>query len=186
MRARDLEDAMDWLKRADLIYQTHRINEPSLYIEAYQNGAFKLYFVDVGLLSTKADIPASVLIEKNTIFKEFKGALTEQYTQQQLRSECGIDPHYWQNDTTRTEIDFIFQTEMNVVPVEEKAETNTKAKSLLSYCHKHHPKIAVRCSMNDFNSQIVQFEDGHSVNLIDLPLYTVFLMRSICQEILQS
>lgn len=173
MRARDLEESMDWLQRAGLIYQVHRINEPLLPIKAYRDGAFKLYFLDVGLLGAKADLAVSVLLEKSAIFREFKGALTEQYVQQEMRAECGLEPHYWQNDSTRSEIDFIFQKEMKVIPVEVKAETNTKAKSLIYYCHKYNPAEAFRCSMNDFSRQSLNPDEANATVLIDLPLYAV-------------
>lgn len=173
MRARDLEEALDWLQRAGLIYQVHRINEPSLPIGAYRDGAFKLYFLDVGLLGARVDLAASVLLEKTAIFREFKGALTEQYVQQQMRAECGIEPHYWQNDSVRSEIDFVFQKEMKVIPVEVKAETNTKAKSLVYYCRKYEPEEAIRCSMNDFSRRSLDVGGEKCTTLIDLPLYAV-------------
>lgn len=178
MRARDLEDAMDWLQRAGLIYQVHRINEPAIPLDSYRDGAFKLYFLDVGLLGARVDLPASVLLEKTAVFREFKGALTEQYVQQQLRAECGIEPHYWQNESARAEIDFVFQKEMNVVPVEVKAETNTRAKSLMSYCRRYAPQEAIRVSMNDYACQGLDFGAGRCTALVDLPLYAVFCMPS--------
>ena len=179
MRARDLEDAMDWLQRAGLIYHTPRINEPAIPIGAYRDGAFKLYFLDVGLLGAKAGLSTSVLLEKTAVFREFKGALTEQYVQQQLRAECDIEPCYWQNESTRSEIDFVFQHEMNIVPVEVKAETNTRAKSLINYCRKYMPPVAVRCSMNDYCISKLPTSDETDTCLLDLPLYAVFLMPSL-------
>lgn len=182
LRSRDLEDALDWLKRAGLIEQVNRISTPSLPISAYKDGAFKLYFVDVGLLSAKVDLSARVLLEKTAVFSEFKGALTEQFVQQQLRAECGQNPLYWRSDSFQAEIDFIFQTEMNVIPMEVKAETNTKAKSLLSYCRKYHPDIAMRCSMNDYNRQEIRTENDDVVILLDIPLYAIFLAETLCRS----
>ena len=181
LRSRDLEDALDWLKRAGLIEQVNRINSPSLPISAYKDGAFKLYFVDVGLLSAKVDLSARVLLEKTAVFSEFKGALTEQYVQQQLRAECRIAPLYWRSDSFQAEIDFVFQSDMNVVPVEVKAETNTKAKSLLSYCRKYAPEVVIRCSMNDYNRQLLPTGEDKQTILLDIPLYAAFLIKSLCQ-----
>lgn len=182
MRSRDLEDALEWLKRAGLVEQVNRINSPSLPISAYKDGAFKLYFVDVGLLSAKVNLSARVLLEKTAVFSEFKGALTEQYVQQQLRAECGIDPLYWRSDSFQAELDFVFQDEMNVVPVEVKAETNTKAKSLMSYCRKYSPEIVVRCSMNNYNRQQLTTDNNQQTVLLDIPLYAAFLIRTLCQQ----
>lgn len=180
LRSRDLEDALDWLRRAGLVERVNRINSPSLPISAYKDGAFKLYFVDVGLLAAKVDLPVRVLLEKTAVFSEFKGALTEQYVQQQLRAECAIEPLYWRSDSYQAEVDFAFQRDMNVVPVEVKAETNTKAKSLLSYCRKYQPKLALRCSMNDYNRQMLSLADDCSVVLLDVPLYALVALDTLC------
>lgn len=182
LRSRDLEDALDWLKRAGLVEQVNRINSPALPISAYKDGAFKLYFVDVGLLSAKVDLPVRTLLEKTAVFSEFKGALTEQFIQQQLRSECGISPLYWRSDSFQAEVDFVIQNDLNVVPVEVKAETNTKAKSLLSYCRKYSPAIAIRCSMNDYNRQFLTTGDNQQTILLDIPLYAAFLAETLCKK----
>lgn len=182
LRSRDLEDALDWLKRAALVEQVNRISSPSLPIAAYKDGAFKLYFVDIGLLAAKVNLPLRTLMEKTAVFSEFKGALTEQFVQQQLRAECGIAPLYWRSDSFQAEVDFAFQTELNVVPVEVKAEHNTKAKSLLSYCRKYTPPIAVRCSMNDYSRQALPTADNKETILLDIPLYAAFLVPPLCMN----
>ena len=184
MRARDLEGAMDWLFRAGLIYRVDRINEPSLPIGAYRDGAFKLYFLDVGLLGAKCELEVSTILEKSAIFKEFKGALTEQFVQQELRAESQISSHYWQSDTFRAEVDFVIQTSMNVVPIEVKAEHNTKAKSLLNYCRKYKPVLAVRISMNDFSENNLETSETTNTTLLDIPLYATFMLLPICREAL--
>lgn len=185
MRARDLEDAMDWLIRAGLVYRTPRINEAALPISTYRDGAFKLYFSDVGLLGAKVGLDIAVLVEKTSVFREFKGALTEQYVQQQMRADCALEPHYWQSESARAEIDFVFQQGMHVVPVEVKAETNTRAKSLMSYCRKYHPRVAVRCSMNDYHLQSLAHSAEASTQLIDIPLYAVSQITKECSAALR-
>lgn len=182
LRSRDLEDALDWLKRAGLVERVNRISSPALPISAYKDGAFKLYFVDIGLLAAKVNLPLRTLMEKTAVFSEFKGALTEQFVQQQLRSECGIETLYWRSDSFQAEVDFVFQTEMNVVPVEVKAEHNTKAKSLLNYCRKYTPLIAVRCSMNDYSRQALPTVDNKETILLDIPLYASFLVPPLCMK----
>lgn len=186
MRARDLEGAMDWLFRAGLIYRVERIKDPSLPIGAYRDGAFKLYFLDVGLLGAKCELEISTILEQNAIFKEFKGALTDQFVQQELRAESHVTPHYWQSDTFRAEVDFVIQTAMNVIPIEVKAEHNTKAKSLINYCRKYAPNLAVRISMNDFSQNKLQTKKETTTILLDIPLYATFMLLTICRENLQQ
>ena len=52
--------------------------------------------------------PANI-VEGNTVFTEFKGALTEQYVCQQLVSECALKPYYWSAENSSGEIDFLVQ-----------------------------------------------------------------------------
>lgn len=184
MRARDLEEAMNWLQRAGLIYLTRRVNQPALPMGMYEDGAFKVYFLDVGLLAAKSELHASVLLEKNAVFREFKGALAEQYVQQQLRAECAISPHYWHSEKTQTELDFLFQAVMSVVPTEVKAETNTRAKSLLSYCRKYAPSVAVRTSLNDYSRQTLDNGTDTPTILLDIPLYALMHIETECREVL--
>lgn len=186
MRARDLESALDWLRRAGLIYRVERINEPAIPIGAYRDGAFKLYFLDVGLLGAKCELEISTILEKNAIFREFKGALTEQFVQQELRAESSLTPHYWQSDTARAEIDFVIQAVMNVVPIEVKAEHNTKAKSLVTYCRKYHPSLAIRVSMNDYALHSLDTGQENNTTLLDLPLYASFMLEEVSRTIIQS
>ena len=70
---------------------------------------------------------------------------------------------------------------MTVVPVEVKAETNTKAKSLLTYCRKYTPRMAVRVSMNDQAQNLITAENGATTILFDLPLYAAFMLPDICR-----
>lgn len=181
MRAKDLEDAIDWLLRAGLIYRVNRISKPALPINPYAEGAFKLYFLDVGLLAAKTGIEPDVIVKGNRIFQEFKGALTEQYVQQQLRAECQLSPSYWVSESMRAEVDFLLEFAMNIIPVEVKAELNLRAKSLKSYCDKYTPTVAVRCSMHSYYKQ-----NTGSTTLIDLPLYAVGRITQECREVISA
>lgn len=115
--------------------------------------AFKIYMLDVGLLLAMADLDASVIIDGNRIFTEFKGALTEQYVLQQMIAELGVEPYYYTTANSTGKIDFMLQAPGSVIPVEVKAEENLRAKSLWAFCEKYHPKHAVRTSMSDFREQ---------------------------------
>ena len=115
--------------------------------------AFKIYMLDVGLLLAMADLDASVIIDGNRIFTEFKGALTEQYVLQQMIAELGVEPYYYTTANSTGEIDFMLQAPGSVILVEVKAEENLRAKSLRAFCEKYHPKHAVRTSMSDFREQ---------------------------------
>ena len=124
--------------------------------------AFKIYMLDVGLLLAMADLDASVIIDGNRIFTEFKGALTEQYVLQQMIAELGVEPYYYTTANSTGEIDFMLQGDLDCIPIEVKAEQNLRAKSLKAFCDKYQPDMAVRSSMANYKK-----EDW----LINVPLY---------------
>lgn len=177
LRMRDLESPMQWLLDAGLIYKVNRISKPAFPPDAYRDAAFKVFFIDVGLLGAKTRLPVDVILDGNRIFTEFKGALAEQYVQQQLRSVCSIEPYYWSTANSQNEIDFLVQSGLDMVPIEVKAEKNLQAKSLKSFCKKYHVTKAVRVSMAAWCEQDMPIaDDGSSCRLINLPLYAVHLL----------
>lgn len=164
-RAKDYETALMWLTDCGLVHKVYRVTAPSIPLKAYEDlKAFKLFLADVGLLGCMVRLNQSVLLDRNELFKEFKGALTEQYVLQQLKTVKGVDTYYWTNDRGNAEIDFLIDTGNEIVPIEVKAETNLKAKSLKTFCEKYNPKMAIRTSMTDYKQ-----EDW----LLNLPLWAV-------------
>ncbi|HWQ73160.1 MAG TPA: ATP-binding protein [Desulfitobacteriaceae bacterium] len=169
-RAKEYEQAMLWLTDCGLVHKVHRVNAPRLPLKAYEDlKSFKLFLLDVGLLSCMVRLNQSTLLDGNEFFKEFKGALTEQYVLQQLKTLKGLGTYYWTNDRGGAEIDFVVDDGSAVIPIEVKAETNLKAKSLKMYQGKFHPKLSVRTSMADYKR-----ED----RLLNLPLYAIEVMCS--------
>ena len=164
-RAKDYETALMWLTDCGLVHKVYRVTAPSIPLKAYEDlKAFKLFLADVGLLGCMVRLNQSVLLNGNELFKEFKGALTEQYVLQQLKTVKGVDTYYWTNDSGNAEIDVLIDTGNEIVPIEVKAETNLKAKSLKTFCEKYNPKMAIRTSMTDYKQ-----EDW----LLNLPLWAV-------------
>ena len=153
-RAKDYELAMLWLTDCGLVHKVHRVTAPSLPLKAYEDlKAFKLFLVDVGLLSCMVRLRQDTLIAGNELFKEFKGALTEQYVLQQFKTLKGIEAYYWTNERGNAEIDFVIDNGNEVIPVEVKAEVNLQAKSLKTYKEKFGPVRAIRTSMADYKNE---------------------------------
>jgi predicted AAA+ superfamily ATPase len=174
-RASEFELAIQWLKDAGLIHTVVRVKKPRVPIMSYQDTAFKMFSLDVGLLGAQSGLDAQSIIDGNRIFTEFKGALTEQFVLQQLIAECSIEPYYWSAENSKGEIDFIFQHGTSIIPLEVKAEKNLKAKSLIVYSRKNKIPLALRTSMASFNKSIVDSSDNSEFEfqLIDLPLYAI-------------
>ena len=164
-RAKDYETAIMWLSDCGLVHKISRVNAAGVPLKSYEDlKAFKLFLVDVGLLGCMAGLRQRTLLDGNNLFVEFKGALTEQYVCQQLKTIEDLGIYYYTNDRGSCEIDFVIDTGELIVPVEVKAEVNLRAKSLKTYQEKFAPEVSVRTSMADYKK-----DDW----LINLPLYAI-------------
>ncbi len=164
-RAKDYELALLWLSDCGLVHKVNRVTVPNLPLKAYEDlRAFKLFFVDIGLLSCLAGLRQNVLLDGNELFKEFKGALTEQYVLQELKTRTGIQCYYWTAERGTAEVDFVVGNGADVFPIEVKAEINLQAKSLKVFHEKYRPAKSIRTSMADYK------DEGW---LINLPLWAV-------------
>jgi uncharacterized protein len=162
-RAKDFEIAIGWLVEAGLLLKVNRIAKPILPLNAYVDmDSFKLFFVDIGLLNAMGNLDAKILLEKNNIITEYKGALTEQFVCQQLSIMHTL--FYWTPDVGTSEIDFVLQHKNEAVPIEVKAEENLKAKSLKLFVDKFKIKTAIRSSMSKYREEAW---------LTNIPLYAV-------------
>lgn len=153
-RAKEFELAIEWLKDAGLIYKVNRCKKPQLPLVAYEDfSAFKIYMSDIGLMTAMSNIPPQSLLIGNTLFSDFKGALTEQYVLQQLMACQSLSIYYWSAENSRGEIDFLVQKEDEIIPVEVKAEENLKAKSLRSFVERNPNLHGMRLSMSPYREQ---------------------------------
>jgi len=164
-RAKEFELAIQWLLDCGLLHQCFRISKPDMPLSAYQDlSAFKLYHNDVGLLGAMAKLPLKTILDGNAIFTEFKGSLTENFVIQQLLLNEENDIYYWTNENSTAEVDFVVQNEEEIIPIEVKSGTSTKAVSFKFFCEKYKPKKAIRTSLNDYKQEEW---------MINLPLYAI-------------
>jgi predicted AAA+ superfamily ATPase len=169
-RAYEYETPLDWLKTAGIINKCIRVAEGKMPLSAYaDNSSFKVYMMDTGLLCSKFDIAANVVINSPTSFSGFKGALAENYIMQTLVAN-GFSPYYW-SSPGKAELDFVFQDKQgNIIPLEGKSADNVKAKSLKSYVSLYQPPYSIRVSAKKFG-----FENG----IKSIPLYALFLFSPL-------
>ena len=153
-RARNFEEAIRWLVDAGLLVRVDRITKPGLPLSAYLDpGAFKLYLLDIGLLGAASRLDSSTILNGSRLFEEFKGALTEQYVCQQFTATDAIIPYYWSAENATGEIDFVYDFAGKVIPVEVKAETNLRSKSLKAFTNRYNIEHAVRLSLAKYRQQ---------------------------------
>lgn len=164
-KKRDYESAIDWLKASNLIYQCTLVNKIQPPLKAFEQiDYFKLYLSDVGLLTSLLEISFSdILLDTEYMFK---GTIAENYIAQTFRTN-DISLHYWKSNNM-AEVDFLLYGEDGIIPVEVKANNNTKSKSLKMYMEKYNPKYAIRISTKNF---------GYTNNIKSIPLYAAFLIK---------
>jgi predicted AAA+ superfamily ATPase len=166
-RASQFEEALYWLESVGLVYRVNRVETGLLPLAAYrEKDNFKLYLVDVGLLSAMAGLTVENLSgADDAVFTHFRGALTEQFVLQELKLFDDRDfIFYWANDKGKAEVDFLMQFKGKVIPFEVKANRNLQAKSLKTFIEMFRPDAAVRTSLADL---------GRNAGLFDIPLYLI-------------
>lgn len=162
-RGKDLEDALEWLIAAGLVHKVENIEKPYIPLSAYANPSiFKLYLCDVGLLGKLAGLPPSAVLDKNSKYAEFKGAMAENYVLTELIGTYNSSPYYWTSG--KAEVDFVISDGSDIVPIEVKAGSAAHAQSLSQYCKKYNPDKTVLTSLDDNKRNI-------------LPLYLFWKIR---------
>ena len=164
-RAREYEDALQWLVSAQLVYKIYRNTTPNLPIAAYDDiSAFKIYLADVGLLRRLAQLAPTAFAEGNRLFTEFKGALTENYVLQALLTQFEVTPRYWSQTNPPYEVDFLIQRENDIFPIEVKSEANINSRSLKKFkeLFPNQTKLRIRFSLNN-----LKLDD----DMLNIPLF---------------
>lgn len=168
-RSKDLEDALEWLIGAGLVYKVCKIEKPFIPLSSYADDtSFKLYMSDVGILRKLSKLPYEVVLDATPNYKEFKGSMTENYVLCELLKSVDDTAYYWSSGNT-AEVDFIIQSGTEIVPIEVKSERSVKARSLAEYRKKYTPKYSVKTSMKHET-------DGEEV--LNIPLYLISRMTN--------
>lgn len=169
-RGRDYEEAIQWLLEAGLINKCFHLETPKFPLDAYSDqNIYKIYLLDVGLLGAQNNLQPDIIIKDNHLFTEYKGALTENFVAQELRSLGIRDLHYWTSFGT-AEVDFILDRQGEILPLEVKAGTSAKKKSLISYDNKYNPPVLLRTSLRNLK---------HDGKLSNYPLYLIRRFQSL-------
>ena len=162
-RAREYENALNWLNDANLIYKIYNVSKPDFPLKAYNDlSSFKIYMNDVGLLRRMANLDSRIVVEGNKLFEEFKGAFTENYVLNMLCNKFDVVPNYFTFD--RHEIDFVIQYKNKIIPIEVKANKSINNISLTKFNEKFNSELSIRFSMNNLK------KDGKIVNI---PLFLI-------------
>lgn len=179
-RSNELEDALEWLVDAGLVYRLELVTNPELPLSFYANASFfKVYMADVGLLRRKSGISHKTILEDSELYKNFKGAFTENFVLTELLAQ-GISPYFWRSGNT-AELDFLFEYKDAIFPVEAKAELRTRAKSFRQYCKKYRPDTGFKFSMKNAGAHVVEATTVYSI-----PLYLIWMLNKYLSSIQET
>lgn len=169
-RSSSYQQSIEWLKNAGLIHIVYQIRAAKLPISGYADYTkFKIYILDTGLLGALLNLSSDIILKPNELFLEYNGAFVENYTCLELLKTIEQDLFYWSSER-EAEVDFVFQYENNIYPLEVKSGSNRNTKSLRSYADKYQPKLLLRTSPRNFIK---------SDEFINVPLYGLMSLKSL-------
>ena len=173
LRARDLEDSLQWLISAGLIYKVEKIERPYIPITTYADATyFKIYLSDVGLLRRMSRFPSDIIFDNSPLTSDMRGILTENFVVTELVANSFEIPFFWKSRGI-AEVDYVIQNSVDVIPIEVKSARRTRSKSLAEYRKKYTPRIAVRTSLNN----IARYSDEYG-EILDVPLYLLWRLKA--------
>ena len=164
-RAREYENNLQWLINADLVKRIFRVSKPALPLSAYEEESFfKVYHIDVGLLRSQSKLSYRAFTEGDRLFKEFKGALSENFVVQSLVRIFAINPYYWANE--KYEVDFLVQLDNDIIPIEVKSGKSVSSPSIIEYKKMYggETPLIIRYSLKNL------VLDG---NVLNIPLFMI-------------
>lgn len=162
-RKRDYDSSLDWLLSSRIVLKSNNVKAVKYPLKGFIDfDIFKIYMNDIGILRNMLNISYS-----NILNNDFKGIMAENYVAFHLKS-LGYDLIYYKNESSTLEIDFLFQNENGIIPIEVKSAENTQSKSLNSFIQKYNPVYSIRVSTKNF---------GFVNNIKSVPLYAVFLIK---------
>lgn len=178
-RAREYEDALQWLRQAGLIHQVYLNKTPNIPLTAYDDlSAFKIYLSDIGLLRKLAEVPVAALVTKDDVigYREFKGAFAENYVLQSLSTQSTVNLRYWTSNNS-AEVDFLLQYDTHILPIEVKSGKSTSSRSLTLYNADKHPILRIR-----YSDKELKLDD----NLLNIPLYMADWTFALLNRVIAS
>jgi predicted AAA+ superfamily ATPase len=178
-RAREYEDALQWLRQAGLIHQVYLNKTPNIPLTAYDDlSAFKIYLSDIGLLRKLAEVPVAALVTKDDVigYREFKGAFAENYVLQSLSTQSTVNLRYWTSNNS-AEVDFLLQYDTHILPIEVKSGKSTSSRSLTLYNAEKHPILRIR-----YSDKELKLDD----NLLNIPLYMADWTFALLDRVIAS
>ena len=172
-RSNAYQQTIEWLKNAGLIHVVPQIRAAKIPISGYADySKFKIYVLDTGLLGALLNLSSDIILNPNELFLEYNGAFVENYTCLELLNTLRQDLFYWSSER-EAEVDFVFQLDNNIYPLEVKSGLSRNTKSLRSYADKYNAPLLLRASPRNFI---------HTNEFVNLPWYGLMGIVSILKS----
>lgn len=163
-RSAELEDALQWLSDSGLVIKTELIEKPEIPLSGFADKTyFKVYMSDIGLLRAKSGVSPSTIINETDLYIRYKGAFVENYVLNELKA-TGKESFFWRSGNS-AEIDFVFEADGEMIPVEVKSADNTQAKSYRQFCRKYHPKKGLKLSRKNIAENLCEATVTYNIPL---------------------
>jgi predicted AAA+ superfamily ATPase len=170
-RARDFETTIQWLLDSSVIHKINRVSTPKSPLKFYEDfDAFKLFISDVGLLGAMTNTLPQQIVEEDSIYTEYNGAMGEQFVCQELIANELPTLFYWSRDDSKQEIDFITENEQGIVPIEVKSRTNLTATSFAKFMQDNNSELGIKISALPYKL---------NEKVVNLPLYDTLKLEKI-------
>ena len=167
----DLHGLIHRLEISMLVSKCYQLtSQPQSPLNLYaKDNRFKLFFFDVGLLNHLLGLSYTEIRDQQ---QNYKGFIAENFVQNELRA--AVYPTYcWTENTA--EIEFLYKNESgDILPVRVESGTQTKSKSLRSYCERYHPNQTVRLTSTVNNI------DYDPTNMV-LPVYYASQLKAFVE-----
>ena len=170
-RARELEDALEWLIDAGLVYKQKLVEKPEIPLSYMaDDSSFKAFMSDVGLLRHKANVYYETILKGDDRYIRFKGALAENYVLNELIKN-DLPFYYWRSGN-QAEVDFLTEVKGQVIPLEVKSADNTRAKSFNTLVSKYKPKYGFKASLKNMGDNKL-----NDTVVFSIPLYMLWRIK---------
>jgi predicted AAA+ superfamily ATPase len=183
LRARELKRALEKLQEASLIYKSYAVSAAGIPLGALINEKeFKLFFVDIGLVNRASGLGADITLEKDIIFVN-RGALAEQFVAQELvaySSPYDTSELYWwsrEKSGSSAEVDFVITQGETLLPIEVKAGSVGRLRSLKIFLEEKKSPFGIRISQNP-----LELEKRAQECVLSMPFYLIEELPRVIKE----
>ena len=175
-RSREYTGCIEWLIDAGVITECKCLGYPELPLKGnVEEGKFKLYYPDTGLLISALDEEAQEDLRVNKNLGVYKGALYENFVAEAFIKQ-GLGLFYYKKENSSLEEDFFVRSQSELFPVEVKANSD-RSKSLGSLIrNEKYSDIKNGIKLGDFNV-------GYVNNIYTFPYFCAFLIKAFVKNL---